>query len=279
MQRRDEGGRSKSFIMPPDLPISLLIPPDLQIGEYLKRIRYTGPLTPTAVTLRDLHVAHLRSVPFENLSIHAGEPIVLDDAALFEKVVTRRRGGFCYELNGLFAWLLRQLGFNVTMLAAEVMNAKGEYGLPFDHMTLMVTLDKPWLADVGFGDSFVEPLRLEAGVEQVQGDRRYRIDADGARLAVIQRIAGGDWRTQYRFDMTPYEYADYVEMCRYHQTSPDSPFTQRRICSLATPDGRITLSGMRLITTAASERHERELADDRDYADVLRDRFGVVTAS
>lgn len=264
--------------MLPDLLISLLIPPDLPIAAYLERINYSGALTPDADTLRRLHVAHLQSVPFENLSIHAGEPIVLEDATLFEKVVTRRRGGFCYELNGLFAWLLRHLGFNVTMLAAEVMNARGEYGMPFDHMTLMVTLDEPWLADVGFGDSFIEPLRLEAGVEQAQGDRRYCIDADGERLMVMQRPAEGDWRTQYRFDLRPFGYADFVEMCRYHQTSPESPFTQRRICSLATPDGRITLSGTRFITTAAGGRHERDV-DDKDYAEVLRGRFGMVVTT
>jgi N-hydroxyarylamine O-acetyltransferase len=251
-----------------------------EIAAYLERIRYTGPVTPTADTLRQLHVAHLRSVPFENLSIHAGEPIVLDDEALFEKVVTRRRGGFCYELNGLFVWLLRQLGFTVTMLAAEVMNAKGEYGLPFDHMTLMVTLDEPWLADVGFGDSFIEPLRLQTGREHAQGQRRYRIDAVGDRFALLQRIGNDDWRTQYRFDLTPHEYGDYLEMCRYHQTSPDSPFTQRRICSLATVDGRITLTDTRFVMTAAGARHERELAGGDDYAELLRDRFGmVVTAS
>ncbi|MGH9370608.1 MAG: arylamine N-acetyltransferase family protein, partial [Vicinamibacterales bacterium] len=136
-----------------------------------------------------------------------------------------------------------------------------------------------WLADVGFGDSFIEPLRLESGVEQAQGDRRYRIDADGARLALMQRIADGNWRAQYRFDLTPYEYADYAEMCRYHQTSPESPFTQRRICSLATADGRITLSGTRLINTAASGRHECDLADDNDYVDALRDHFGVAVTA
>ena len=265
-------------MMPPDVLISRLTPPDLQVGAYLKRIKYSGPLTPTGVTLRDLHVAHLRSVPFENLSIHAGEPIVLEDEPLFEKIVTRRRGGFCYELNGLFAWLLRQLGFNVTMLAAEVMNAKGEYGLPFDHMTLMITLDKPWLADVGFGDSFIEPLRLETGLEHTQGDRRYRIDAEGDRFALLQRIGDGDWRTQYRFDLTPHKYADYFDMCRYHQTSAESPFTQRRLCSLATSDGRITLSGTRLITTSGGARHERDL-DETDYGDVLRERFGVTVTA
>ena len=103
----------------------------MDYSAYLQRINYDGPLTPSAETLRQLHLAHLLSVPFENLSIHWHEPIVLDDDALFEKIVRRRRGGFCYELNGLFAGLLRTLGFQVTMLSAEVANDEGEFGAAF----------------------------------------------------------------------------------------------------------------------------------------------------
>jgi N-hydroxyarylamine O-acetyltransferase len=245
-------------------------------NAYLGRINYRGPLGATADTLRQLQVAHLVSVPFENLSIHASEPIVLDDEALFEKVVMRRRGGFCYELNGLFAWLLRSLGFRVTMLAAEVMNARGEWGLPFDHMALLVTLDDRWLVDVGFGDSFIEPLRFELHREQMQGRRSYSLDSDGSRFIVMRRDGDAPWQSQYRFDLTPYEYADYEDMCRYHQTSPDSHFTRGRLCSLATREGRVTISGMRLIVTTDDWRREWELASEKDYVDALRERFGIV---
>src|SRR5437660_12879903 len=112
----------------------------MDIQAYLQRIDYTGPLVPSAKTLRLLQVAHLRTIPFENLSIHSGEPIVLDDDALFEKIVRRRRGGFCYELNGLFAALLRALGFDVKMLSARVANDERIFGPDFDHMALLVTL-------------------------------------------------------------------------------------------------------------------------------------------
>src|ERR1041384_7192098 len=117
----------------------------MNIEAYLKRINYNGPRTPTAETLRALQVAHLRTAPFENLSIHAGEPIVLDEDALFTKIVDGRRGGFCYELNGLFAGLLRALGFDVAMLSAGVGRAAGGFSPGFDHMTLMVTLAERWL--------------------------------------------------------------------------------------------------------------------------------------
>lgn len=243
---------------------------------YLQRINYDGPLTPSAETLRLLQTAHLHAVPFENLSIHSGESIVLNDAALFEKIVSRRRGGFCYELNGLFATLLRALGFEVAMLSAAAANAEGIFGPDFDHMTLMVTLADRWLVDVGFGDSFLEPLLLEEQSEQIQDDRAYRIIREGEHRILTQRSNDGEWKPQYRFTLKPYQYPDYAEMCRYHQTSPQSHFTRARICSRATPNGRISLSELRFIETADSHRQERLLTNEEEYATILRDRFGIV---
>lgn len=248
----------------------------MNLDAYLERIGYDGPREVSAETLRALHLAHLYTVPFENLSIHAGEPIVLDDRALYEKIVSRRRGGFCYELNGLFAAALRAMGFDVAMLSAGVARPTGGFGPNYDHMTLLVGLERRWLADVGFGDSFREPLLLDERGEQREGSRAYRIDEHDGDLTLVQRDGDGEWEPQYRFTLEPRVYADYAEMCDYHQTSPDSHFTRNRICSLATPDGRITLSGNRLITTGP-ERSERELAD-AETAAVLRDRFGIVMA-
>ena len=221
-----------------------------------------------------MHLAHLLSVPFENLSIHRHEPIVLNDDALFEKIVRRRRGGFCYELNGLFAALLRSLGFNVNMLSAEVANNEGEFGEPFDHMTLLVTLEDRWLADVGFGDSFREPLLLDEREAQIQGDEAFRIEETETYFVMSKRAENGDWQPQYRFTLEPYGFADYEEMCRYHQTSPQSHFTQKRLCSMCTLDGRLTLSDMRFITTRGREREDIALSEPQ-YTDMLREKFGI----
>lgn len=252
----------------------------MDIKAYLKRINYHGSPAPTAEVLRALQVAHLLSVPFENLSIHAAEPIVLDDEALFRKIVERRRGGFCYEANGLFAALLRALGFEVQMLSAEVANAEGSFSQPFDHMALLVTLDERWLVDVGFGDSFREPLRLDETAAQTQGNRAYRILRDGDYFILMQRIADGEWQALYRFTLQPHEYADYAEMCLYHQTSPRSHFTRARLCSLATEAGRITLSEMRFITTSTSdEQQQQTLTTPEEFAAILRERFGIVMTS
>ena len=253
----------------------------MDIKSYLERIDFRGALTPTPETLRALQVAHLLSVPFENLSIHAGQPILLDDALLFTKIVTNRRGGFCYEANGLFAALLRDLGFDVRMLSASVADDDaGEFGADFDHMTLMVQLEHRWLVDVGFGDSFIEPLLLDERGEQQQGNRGYKLLEDGNHLVLLQREGGAEWKAQYRFTLRPYQYADFNEMCLYHQTSPESHFTRKRICSRATEEGRVTLSDLRLITTSnrggSQNRQERTLASEAEYAEVLEKEFGVV---
>jgi N-hydroxyarylamine O-acetyltransferase len=250
----------------------------MDIDAYLERINYSGSREVTPETLRELQVAHLMSVPFENLSIHAGEPIVLDEDALFTKIVEQRRGGFCYECNGLFAGLLRALGFDVAMLAAGVGSRERGFGPIFDHMTLMVTLRERWLVDVGFGESFVEPLLLDTRSEQVQGTSSFLIIEDGDHLLLMRRNDGEDWQDQYRFTLQPYSFGDYEEMCQFHQTSPDSHFTKNVICSRATDDGRITLSGMRFITTSGPQRlrNEQTLSSSEEYDRILHERFGVV---
>jgi N-hydroxyarylamine O-acetyltransferase len=244
------------------------------VTPYLKRINYRGPLTPSAETLRNLQVAHLLSVPFENLSIHSREPIVLNDEALFDKIVERRRGGFCYECNGLFAALLRSLGFDVRMLSGEVAKEGGGFSRSFDHMTLLVKLEETWLVDVGFGDSFLEPLKLDVSTEQIQGPQSFRIIAQD-HYFVVQRHYAREWKPEYRFTLQPYNYSDFEEMCRYHQTSPESHFTQKRICSLATSEGRITLSDMRFIVTRNDVREERTLESLKEYEELLLQRFGI----
>ena len=250
----------------------------MNIDTYLARINYNGSRDVNAETWRALQVAHLLSVPFENLSIHAGEPIVLNEDALYTKIVDQRRGGFCYECNGLFAGLLRALGFDVAMLAAGVARADGSFGPIFDHMALMVTLNERWLADVGFGDSFLEPLLLDTREDQVEGTRSFRlVDADD-HVVLMRRNDGEDWQAQYRFTLQSYTFPDYEEMCRYHQTSPDSHFTKNLVCSRVTPEGRITLSDMRFITSSGPQRlrDEQTVATREEYERLLRDEFGIV---
>ena len=241
--------------------------------EYLRRIGATPPAALDATALRRLHRAHLLSVPFENLSIHLGEPISLAEGDLADKIVRRRRGGFCYELNGAFALLLRALGATVTHLAARVYG-DGELGPPFDHLALAVRLpggSGPWLADVGFGDHSVYPLSLDGRSGQQDPAGEFVLaDADDGDVEVRR-----DGQPQYRIEMRERSLADFDPTCWWQQTSPLSHFTQRTICSRLTEDGRISLSGQRLIRTSGTVRTEEQLADDKAVLAAYRDHFGI----
>jgi N-hydroxyarylamine O-acetyltransferase len=255
----------------------------MDVEAYLQRIRYgrtAAPVSdlPSVHLLRALHRAHLFTVPFENLDISRGREIVCDEARILYKIVNERRGGFCYELNGAFAALLRALGFRVTLLSGRVAREDGGDSPEFDHLTLRVDVEEPWLADVGFGECFLEPLRLESGVEQEQGGRIYRLTSRSVANGVfdLEVMADGKWKREYAFTLQPRELSDFAGMCRYHQTSPESHFTRQRICTMATRQGRITLSDRKLIETTAGSRQETLLSGEEEWRGKLRELFGVV---
>lgn len=249
---------------------------NVDVTAYLRRIGYDDSLEPSLRSLRALHLAHLRTVPFENLDLHWGRTIVLDEDLLYGKVVGENRGGFCYELNGLFAALLRELGYKVTLLSARVAGKQHKLGPPFDHLTLRVELDGPWLADVGFGDSFLQPLRWLRGYEELQGRAVYRLEEnERGRWALLRRqVTDGDWQLQYVFTLAPRKLSDFAEMCAWQQTSPESHFTRARVCTRVTEHGRITLSDTRLIVTEGSERTEREVGEN-ERRELLQKAFGI----
>jgi N-hydroxyarylamine O-acetyltransferase len=251
-------------------------PAMLSVAAYLDRIAYTGPLVTTPEVLRDLHRAHLFSVPFENLDIALCRKIVCDENAFICKIVGRRRGGFCYELNGAFAALLRAIGFQVTLLSARVPREDGSDSPEFDHLALRIDLDEPWLADVGFGDSFLEPLGLRSGIAQSHDGRMYRVVDGGKSLGMERAERDGVWKRQYSFTLMPRSLNDFAAMCHYHQTSPESPFTRKSVCSMATPHGRITLADRRLIFTRNGIREERWLASDEERSAALKEYFEIV---
>lgn len=248
----------------------------MDVAAYLRRIHYDGQLAPSPEALRELHRQHLFTVPFENLDILLKNPIVLDLSQLERKIVSRRRGGFCYELNGLFAKLLTELGYSVQLLSARVRREDGGFGPEFDHMLLKVQLEEPWLADVGFGESFLSPLQLKSDGDGAVNGHRYSVAFDGEDWELCRHADGyQDEVALYRFRDTPRQLGDYEEMSRYHQTSAESHFTQRSICSRAMPDGRVTLSGPRLIVTHDSKRNERILQSAAEIRVCLREHFAI----
>ncbi|AQS69657.1 arylamine N-acetyltransferase [Streptomyces pactum] len=262
----------------------------VQVDAYLSRLGVQYPAWPTVDVLRELHRRHLRTVPFENLSVHLGEEIVLEEKRLLDKVLGARRGGFCYELNGLFGALLTALGYEVTLLAARVYGDGGRrLGIPYDHLALRVrTVDGgDLLADVGFGAHSHGPLAFGERGEQEDPGGTFRVveagpDAagvrgghDSARAADLDVLRDG--KPVYRVEPRPRVLGDFVSGAWWHSTSPQSHFVQSPVCSRVTEDGgRVTLSGRRLtFTTADGAREEREPATDEEVLAAYRDHFGI----
>ena len=245
------------------------------LTAYLDRIGVSRPQTINPTSLRDLHRAHQTAVPFENLSIHLSEPISLAEGDLLDKIVTRRRGGFCYELNGAFALLLEALGAQVTRVAARTTNSEGQLGPPFDHLALIVrTADgaAPWLADVGFGGHSTYPLLF---------DRRDGQDDPGGRFVLADTPEGDvavskDGTLQYLLERRDRALADFGPTCWWQQTSPGSHFTRGTICSRLTDEGRISVSGRTLIRTSGGTRTEQQLPGDAEVLAAYRDHFGII---
>lgn len=244
-------------------------------AAYLDRIGAQRPERATAEALSELHRRHLVHVPFENLSIHLGENIVLEERALYDKIVGARRGGFCYELNGSFAGLLRALGYGVDLLAARVYGAGGRLGIPYDHMALRVVAEDgtEWLADVGFGKHSHHPLALGVAGDLHDPGGVFRLQpTDQGDVDVLQ--GGGP---QYRLELRPRELRAFEVGCWYNRTSPESHFTRSLVCSRLSEDGgRVTLSGRTLVVTSADggDREQRKLAGGEVLA-AYRDHFGL----
>ena len=245
----------------------------MDVQQYLGRIFYTGLIGPTLDVLTKLQLAHLLNVPFENLDIQ--QHIKIDLAKVFYKIVGSNRGGFCYELNGLFCCLLKETGFNVSMVSARVYNAKTKtYSPEYDHMALVVEIEhEHYLTDVGFGEFAFTPLKIEAG--NIINDPRgvFKIESTGDHFKVLKENPNGDDIPEYIFTVIKRDIEEFYSRCHFHQTSPDSHFTQKLICSLPTQNGRITLTGNVLKLTYNDSVIERTLHSERAIQQVLQDYF------
>lgn len=216
------------------------------------------------------------SIPFENLDIHLGRQIILSEDAFYEKIIKHHRGGFCYELNGFFASLLRKLGFKVRMLSARVASKTGGFSPEFDHMCLLVTMKDRWLTDVGFGDSFTKPKRLDYAGPQTDNGKTYQITRSaGGRLISRWNAEKKIWESQYKFTLQSRKLADYASRCRWHETSPNSPFRKGRVCTQLTPNGRVTLTDRKFIITGGSKRTERPIRTRAEFNRLLQKQFGI----
>ncbi len=245
--------------------------------QYLQRLQVNKTENLRYSFLSKLQEQHLLTVPFENLDLHLKNKIVLEEDRIYEKIVSCGRGGFCYEINGLFCWLLRSLGFTASMVSVRVyMPRIDRFSPEFDHMGLLVDLEKTYLVDVGFGDSVRKPIALPDGiVEDISGMYRVQTFGSSSDAYVLQKQENNSWQHVYSFTAHPRMISDFNEMCTFHQTSSESHFTQEIICTMATKNGRVSLSDNFLTITDGSSKKKIKVVSDKDYKHKLRDHFGI----
>jgi N-hydroxyarylamine O-acetyltransferase len=244
----------------------------MELKAYLDRIHYDGDLTPNLATLNALQRAHLLTIPYENLDIHRDCPVTTDVAQIYDKIVTNHRGGWCFEMNGLLAWALREAGFDVTLMSSHVGRTEVTETGVGDHLILLVNLDKPYLADVGFGNGFLEPLPLAEGTYQ-QGFLNFGLKQKDGRWWFTNHLYGG---AGYDFDLQPYQLSDFDGQSTRLQTSPESGFVKTTVCMRFTPEGGMTiLRGAVLRKIDVTGAHDQTVESEADYTQVLNDEFDL----
>ncbi|MDT5324690.1 MAG: arylamine N-acetyltransferase [Mycobacterium sp.] len=254
---------------------------ELDLAGYLDRVEYGGSTDPTLDTLHGLVAAHNRSIPFENLDPLTGVPVDdLGPAALTDKLVHRRRGGYCYEHNGLIGFVLEALGFDVERLAGRVVWMK-EPDAPLSaltHNVLSVTIpgvDGPFLVDVGFGgQTLSSPLRLEAGPVQSTRHEPYRLVAKGDGLTLEAQVRD-EWQPLYQFTTRPQPRIDLEAGSWYVSTHPGSYFVTGLTASLVTDDERWNLRGRNLAIHRDGRTERIRFDTAAEVLDALTDRFGI----
>lgn len=237
------------------------------VDPYLKRLGLRKRPKPNLRNLRRLQKTHLLQIPFENLDIHAGIPIELDIQRIYHKIILDKRGGFCYELNGLFYELLRALGYEVKRISARVYSLEKGFSPEFDHMALLVSLEEQlYLCDVGFGEFSFAPIALHWPAEQEDVRGIFHVDEyPEDYICVGKSDELGHKRPEYKFKLVSRQLSDFEEMCRFQQHDPNSHFQKQPLISLATSRGRITLSGQELKIKKGKKTLTRKLIDDSAF--------------
>ena len=245
----------------------------MDLHAYLDRVGFSGEPRVDFETLRRLHRGHLERIPYENLDVALGRRVTIESAPIFTKLVTRHRGGWCYEMNGLLAWALEEIGFKVTRMAGGVMRAAlGDLKIG-NHLVLRVDLDQPYLADVGFGDGMLEPVPLKA--------HSFSQDFLDFRL---EDLGGGWWRfhnhpnggaPSFDFEQRAADRELLAEKCNWLQTAPESPFVLNAVVQRHLPDGLAMIRGRTLKRLFASGITTRDIGSADEYITTLNEVFAL----
>lgn len=244
----------------------------MKLQDYLDRIGFSGTPRPDLDTLTRLHRGHVTHIPYENLDVQFGRPVSRAPEAIFDKLVTRRRGGWCCEMNGLLAWALDEIGFKVTRMAGGVRRAQlGDWTLG-NHLVLWVHLDRPYIADTGFGDGLIEPVPIAPG-----------LIAQGPFVFSLEDLGQGWWRfhgdppgtgMSFDFEMKPADEALFDDRCAWLQSAPESPFVQNAVVQRHLPEGHALLRG-KVLRTVGATSETRELESAGDLVETLHRVFAL----
>ncbi len=245
----------------------------MRLQAYLDRIGYAGPVQPDLATLRAIHRAHVESIPYENLDVQFGVKVSRAVPAIFDKIVGRRRGGWCYEMNGLLSWALEVIGFSVKRLAGGVRReAVGDQAVG-NHLVLLVDLGETWLADAGFGNGLIEPIRLREGAFRV-----------GPLNCCLERIEGG-WYRYFDDAITGGPSFDFHEdvsdealleaRCRFLQSDPNSAFVLNAVAQRWRNDEHTSLRGRTLTRINSGGKGTTTVESADAYVATLRDTFDL----
>ena len=249
--------------------------------NYLNRINFNEKVvSPDLHNLKLLQRRHLLSVPFENLDIHWNRKIVLNSESFYQKIIEEKRGGFCYELNGLFYELLSEIGYKSKIISARVSNGKGKFGAEFDHLTILTKIaGAEYLVDVGFGDFIAKPLKFVLDVEQKDENGTFLIRKYADQYFEVVKKDGENWKSEFIFKDLRRDLSEFISMCEFHQTSPESHFTSGKVCSIMTENGRKTLTDTKFIETRNGKKTESDVQSNQEFKRILEKEFGIKSAS
>ena len=246
----------------------------MDIGSYLDRIGLAERPNPNLAGLAALHRAHLLAIPYENLDVQLGRPVTLARGPIFEKLVINRRGGWCYEMNGLLGWALGELGFRVTRATGAVVRQVIGEAAHGNHLVLKVETDEGlYLADVGFGDGPIDPVAVRPGAFQANGFSFSLSQADGDWWRLTNHPAGG--APSFDFHLDPADEALLERQCLRLQTAAESPFVQNAVCQRHTENGLIVLRGRVLRSITPDRVSERLIESAADFLETLRGQFAL----
>ncbi|TRX57685.1 arylamine N-acetyltransferase [Fulvivirga sp. M361] len=245
-------------------------------SDYLNRIGFKKKIQVNEETLQELHRQHVLNIPFEDLDIHYGIPIQLEPEAIYDKVIRKMRGGFCYELNYLFWQLLNELGFKASMISSRIYDQDQILGPEFDHMSIVVDLKDKWLVDVGFGDLFISPIKMEENVISRDWFKSYKINKLNEHdYTLSESIDESVFTRRYQFNIQPRSIADFQPQCKFKQYSSESHFVKNMICTLPNDKGRITIINNRFIEKREGVKKESIIDGEEELFGILHERFKI----